>query len=300
MINTITQRIRMALRRGGLRGLLGSVHRRLLRPQARAYAPLRHLFAHKTGLEIGGPSAVFRRREFFPVYPLAARIDNCNFSAETMWEGVIEEGSTFVFDPARPPGKQFIAEATALTPIPSESYDFVLSSHAIEHTANPLAALREWFRVLRPGGVLVLIVPHKDGTFDHRRPTTAVSHLVADDRARTDESDLTHLDEVLALHDLSRDPATTSIEAFRQRSLSNPANRGMHHHVFVTRSVAQMLDAAGARLLALEAALPFNILAIAERPDARDVDNSAFTDPSAEWYRRSPFPSDIARGTEAP
>ena len=30
-----------------------------------------------------------------------------------------------------------------------------------------------------PGGILVLVLPHKAGTFDHRRPTTALDHLIA-------------------------------------------------------------------------------------------------------------------------
>lgn len=40
------------------------------------------------------------------------------------------------------------------------SFDFVVTSHLIEHLKNPRAAIREWLRVVRPGGFVCLIVPN--------------------------------------------------------------------------------------------------------------------------------------------
>jgi len=40
--------------------------------------------------------------------------------------------------------------------------DEILSSHSLEHVEEPVAVLREWHRVLKPGGVLTIAVP--DGT----------------------------------------------------------------------------------------------------------------------------------------
>lgn len=42
------------------------------------------------------------------------------------------------------------------------SQDFVFSSHLLEHIEDYAAALKEWWRVIRPGGHLVLYLPHKD------------------------------------------------------------------------------------------------------------------------------------------
>lgn len=43
----------------------------------------------------------------------------------------------------------------------NESQDFVFSSHLLEHIDDYGAALAEWWRVVRPGGHLVLYLPHK-------------------------------------------------------------------------------------------------------------------------------------------
>src|SRR5574337_580257 len=43
-----------------------------------------------------------------------------------------------------------------------EACDFVFSSHLLEHIDDYKAALAEWWRVIKPGGHLVLYLPHKD------------------------------------------------------------------------------------------------------------------------------------------
>lgn len=73
-----------------------------------------------------------------------------------------------------------IAPAHALRPVASGSQDFVLASHLIEHLPDPIAGLREWHRVLRPGGLLFLAVPDMRATPDATRPRTALPHLLAD------------------------------------------------------------------------------------------------------------------------
>lgn len=154
------------------------------------------LFRDAKGLEIGGPSGIFAKDGVFSIYPRVAQLDNCNFSKHTVWD----DGNTF-----QPLGKQYIGEATDLNWIPNGAYDFVASSHMIEHTANPLLALFEWKRVVRDGGVILLVVPLCDRTFDHRRPVSLLTHLIEDFESETKEDDLTHLSEILLLHDLSMD-----------------------------------------------------------------------------------------------
>jgi SAM-dependent methyltransferase len=261
-------------------------------PRLRCHGEFLRLFADKSGLELGGPSALFVDRGLFPVYPTAARIDNCNFATETLWEGRI---ATNGFRPpkARTAGRQLFAEATDLSGLAASQYDFVISSHTLEHSANPLLALSEWRRVLKPGGTLFLVLPHKDGTFDHRRPATPLAHLIDDWEQGTTEDDLSHLPEILQLHDLSLDPDAGSAESFRQRSLQNPRNRCLHQHVFDAQGAVELVNYCGLLIRAVELARPFHIAILATQPVGEmTIDNGRFLQADAQYRRHSPFPSD--------
>lgn len=65
-------------------------------------------------------------------------------------------------------------------PLPDESQDFIVSSHVLEHFPNPIKALKEWYRLVKPGGIIYMIVPHKERTFDSVQPRTTLEHLVQD------------------------------------------------------------------------------------------------------------------------
>jgi SAM-dependent methyltransferase len=76
-------------------------------------------------------------------------------------------------------------------PIENDALDFVYSSHALEHTPNVVAALYDQLRVVKPGGVVYFQIPGKRGTYDHRRPATAVSAMI-----RRFEERLFHFSEI--------------------------------------------------------------------------------------------------------
>lgn len=63
-------------------------------------------------------------------------------------------------------------------PLPDASQDFVVSAHVIEHFPDPIKALKEWYRLIRPGGFIFMIVPHKERTFDKNRPRTTLRELI--------------------------------------------------------------------------------------------------------------------------
>lgn len=62
-------------------------------------------------------------------------------------------------------------------PFARESLDYIASSHLLEHLSNPLVAIDDWHRTLKPGGLLYLVVPDRRFTFDHRRERTPLPHL---------------------------------------------------------------------------------------------------------------------------
>jgi SAM-dependent methyltransferase len=258
-----------------------------------AHVELRAYLEGATALEIGGPSRVFGRFGLLPVYHLAGRVDNCNFASDTMWKREIRAGATYKFSKGRAVGQQYIAEATSLPFIEPSSYDLVLSSHTLEHIANPLRALQGLIRILRDNGLLVIVLPHRDGTFDHRRPVTTIEHLIEDLNNDTGEEDLAHLEEILALHDLARDPRAGNFTAFANRSRKNLENRCLHHHVFDTRLAVEVVHCVGLQILAVEVVRPYHIFVIARKQRAGDkLDNERFRGIGSAPVWTSPFPSD--------
>ncbi len=65
-------------------------------------------------------------------------------------------------------------------PLPDGSQEFILSSHVLEHFSDPIKALLEWDRLLMPGGIIFMIVPHKERTFDKHKDRTLLTHLIKD------------------------------------------------------------------------------------------------------------------------
>lgn len=53
-------------------------------------------------------------------------------------------------------------DATMLT-FPDSSFDRVIATHVLEHLYKPHEVLREWVRVLKPGGTLSLVLPCDPG-----------------------------------------------------------------------------------------------------------------------------------------
>ena len=246
--------------------------------------------AGKRAIEIGGPSNLFGDDGPLPIYEALASADNCLYASQTIWAETTP-GQTFKYHPRKAPGIQYVCEAADLKPIADRNYGAVLACHCLEHVANPLRALAEWKRVLKDDGLLLLVLPHKDGTFDWRRPVTTLAHMVEDYEKQIREDDLTHLPEILALHDLEKDQAAGSPEQFRIRSLENQVHRALHHHVFDTLTAVQLVDRANFQLIQVDNFRPFHILILA-RNGSDTPDNARFLWANARYRRRSPFPSD--------
>jgi glycosyltransferase involved in cell wall biosynthesis len=70
-----------------------------------------------------------------------------------------------------------VSPGDQLQEVADDSVDFVISSHVIEHFPDPIKALKEWRRVVRPGGYIYVIAPHKERTFDKDRPRTTLAEL---------------------------------------------------------------------------------------------------------------------------
>jgi SAM-dependent methyltransferase len=82
-----------------------------------------------------------------------------------------------------------------LTTIPDASQDFVIANHFIEHCQDPIGVLINFFRVLKPEGILYLAVPDKRFTYDKDRLVTPISHVNRDHEVGPAWSRTQHFEE---------------------------------------------------------------------------------------------------------
>ncbi|MCG8545758.1 MAG: tetratricopeptide repeat protein [Alphaproteobacteria bacterium] len=85
-------------------------------------------------------------------------------------------------------------DAQLMAGVPDDSFAFVHSSHCLEHLEDPAEGLANWFRILKPGGHLVVTVPDEDlyeqGVFpstfnsDHKWTLTIFKHRSWSARSR--------------------------------------------------------------------------------------------------------------------
>jgi len=155
------------------------------------------MFKDKSGLEIGGTSPYFEK-----IYSVASSIKQIGFPT---------------------------VDVTALPPL--GDFDFVLSCNVLEHVANPIKAVYQQMQVLKQNGLLVIVVPKKEKCFDCNREITLFEHLIWD-FYNTDETDLTHVEEVVSTFDFSKHPIDGGMEKLKEQCLVNYRNRFLHHHVF--------------------------------------------------------------------
>jgi SAM-dependent methyltransferase len=59
--------------------------------------------------------------------------------------------------------------------LPVGPFDYIFSSHCLEHLENPVAALEHWKSRIKPGGVLFLYLPHPE--MRYWRPENNRKHL---------------------------------------------------------------------------------------------------------------------------
>lgn len=177
---------------------------------------------NKYGVEIGGPSP------FNPVYENAKIINNVVFSNKTIWNNYTEDYNYYLDKK----GKVIINDTTNIFNILDETYDFCFSSHCLEHIANPLKAIKEWLRIIKNGGYIIIVVPEKSKCFDHKREYSKFEILLQQYNKNIDETDLSTLEDIIKNHDLLLDPPAGTFLQFVKRSLNNYENRCLHHYVY--------------------------------------------------------------------
>jgi ubiquinone/menaquinone biosynthesis C-methylase UbiE len=185
------------------------------------------------GVEIGGPSGNGKI-----IYKSTCNLDNVVFADSTVWANNV---GSYNFYQGKS-GKNIINDAVNIDSVNDSTYDYLFASHCLEHIANPLKALKEWLRITKPDGHIILVLPEKSVCFDHKRQVSSFSTILSQYEKNVGEDDLSTLPEILANHDLSMDPQAGTYDQFKERSLKNFENRCLHHYVYSPELLNEMCE----------------------------------------------------------
>jgi predicted SAM-dependent methyltransferase len=123
-----------------------------------------------------------------------------------------------------------------LSSINDNSWDFVIANHMIEHCQNPIGALENFLRVIKPGGLVYMGVPDKRHTFDIDRPMTSLDHLIRDYKEGPEWSKLGHYEEYVRLVDKTPEEQV----AVRMQLLLD-IDYSIHFHVWTSETFPELL-----------------------------------------------------------
>jgi SAM-dependent methyltransferase len=141
-----------------------------------------------------------------------------------------------------------ICEADKLSPIADGSIDFVIANHVLEHMRDPLGAIREWLRVVRPGGHIYVAIPEHTNPLDRLRSVTPFDHLIADfeKRANRKKFDREHYREWIA----STRADLSAAERTKAELQLISKGYAIHFHTFTAEIYSRLLQEAARRFSA--------------------------------------------------
>jgi len=115
-------------------------------------------------------------------------------------------------------------DAHSLPDLKDSSLDYVCSSNVLEHLTDPIKAVLEWLRIVKPGGIIWIKIPDKRKTFDRTRERTKLEHLIEDFKRGVPVDDPTHIDD----HNRNSSPP---------RDEKHPY---VHNHVWISDDIIEM------------------------------------------------------------
>ena len=158
-------------------------------------------------------------------------------------------------DGARIVENDHLDDGFALTTIPSESQDFVIANHLLEHAPNPLQALMNWRRILKGNGTILITLPNGARNFDRGRGVTSLAHLAQDyDLVKSDdleqftrrnrehykefvEISIPNLNRMRQRHPMTPERQQEYLEELVREQSTDP-----HFHVFTRRSMIRVFS----------------------------------------------------------
>lgn len=133
-----------------------------------------------------------------------------------------------------------ISDSESFPTVADGAFDFIVANHVLEHLSSPLRALEEWHRILRRDGRLLMALPDKRFTFDHRRQRTPLAHLVSDYHSRLPPQELNKC-HLLEWAEYVEGFAPGSAEFERWTTAQIAAGYSVRNHVWVAQDLFDAL-----------------------------------------------------------
>lgn len=140
-------------------------------------------------------------------------------------------------DPTQMVDVDLIMNGETLDEIPDGSLGFVIANHMLEHCEDFVRVLKNFYRVLKPEGVLFIALPDKRYTFDYRRPLTPYEHIVQDHRVGPLEKRYDHYVEFSTL--VSETPVT---ELDSESTVMGLPHLDIHYHVWDQAGMIRLIN----------------------------------------------------------
>jgi ubiquinone/menaquinone biosynthesis C-methylase UbiE len=203
-----------------LRGVLD------LLPDLQPQAVLASLYIRGSGIEIGACNNPLR-------VPSSAQVQYVDRMSTEELRTEYPEMKDFDLVPV-----SIVADGETLEQLDDASQDFIIANNFLEHCQDPIGTLKNFFRVVRPGGVLFLVIPDRRGNIDVDRSETPIAHLIDDHEKGPQISRWEHYVDwtrtILKIED--DDEAQRKARALLDDAYS------IHFHVFTEFEVVELLS----------------------------------------------------------
>jgi len=134
-----------------------------------------------------------------------------------------------------------VSNGESFPTIESNSLDFVIANHVLEHVTDTIGSMAEWHRILKPGGILLIAVPDKRSTFDRERERTTLAHLIEDHGSGIDPAilNLPHLKD-WATHVEHLKEGSPEWQDWVDREIRE--GYSVHNHVWIMEDILEVID----------------------------------------------------------
>jgi predicted SAM-dependent methyltransferase/glycosyltransferase involved in cell wall biosynthesis len=134
-----------------------------------------------------------------------------------------------------------LVDVDLLPSFQSGSQDFIIANHFVEHCQEPIRTIKNFLRVLRPGGIIYMAIPDMRHTFDRDRSRTSLAHIIADHVSGPEISREQHFREWVTLVEpyFGRAYAGDAIEARRRELMEQ--DYSIHFHTFIPEDMHALI-----------------------------------------------------------